>query len=307
MSKLNVAVLMGGKSTEREISLWTGKQIVEALDPAKYVVSSFDTGKGLPFTGGETLPDVVVIALHGPGGEDGTIQGYLELLGVPYTGSKVLASALAMDKAMTKRILRAGSVRTPGDITLTGPSDPKRRSLNSLELPVVVKPNTQGSTIGMTIVKNEADIEQALDAAFEHDQIVIVEEFISGTEITVPIIGNDTLEILPIVEIVPKSGFYDYQSKYTAGATEEICPARLSPEIAAEVRHLAKLSHELLGCRGMSRTDMIVDKAGLPWVLEVNTIPGMTPLSLLPCSASTAGYSFAELLDRLIDLAVEDR
>ena len=137
-----------------------------------------------------------------------------------------------------------------------------------------------------------------MDTAFSHDHIVIIEQFVVGTEITIPVLGNDDLELLPIVEIVPNSGFYDYKSKYTAGATQEICPARLTKEITEEAHRLAKLSHELLGCRGNARTDMIIDKAGQPWVLEVNTIPGMTPLSLLPCSAGVAGYSFSGLLDR---------
>ena len=156
MSKLNVAVLMGGNSTEREISLWTGKQILEALDPAKYNVVAYDTAAGLPFVDKATLPDVVFIALHGPGGEDGTIQGYLELLKLPYTGSKILASALAMDKAMTKKVLVAGGVCVPRDITLNGPNDPQRAQLDLLPLPVVVKPNTQGSTIGMSIVSDRS-------------------------------------------------------------------------------------------------------------------------------------------------------
>jgi D-alanine-D-alanine ligase len=157
----------------------------------------------------------------------------------------------------------------------------------------------------MSLVYDPAEMDGALDKAFVHDDIVIVEQFVEGVEITVPILGNDKLEILPIVEIVPHSGFYDYEAKYTAGKTDEICPARLTNDTEAECRRLALLSHELLGCRGMSRTDMIVDKNGEPWVLEVNTIPGMTPLSLLPCSASVAGYSFPALLDRLIELALE--
>jgi D-alanine-D-alanine ligase len=333
MSKLRVAVLMGGTSAERDISLWTGKQILGALDRSRYTVYAIDTATGqkvlpdnenvglmfysmcdrraavttlaeLPLVDDESRPDVVMIALHGPGGEDGTVQGMLELLKIPYTGSGVLASALAMDKAMTKRVITAGGVRMPRDITLFGPADPNRETLAALGLPVVIKPNSQGSTIGMSIVRDVADLDSALTLAFKHDSTVIIEEFVEGVEITVPILGNDELEILPIVEIVPHSGFYDYEAKYTHGATDEICPARISNDVANEARSLARRSHELLGCRGMSRTDMIVDAAGKPWVLEVNTIPGMTPLSLLPLSASVAGYSFCALLDRLIELAL---
>jgi D-alanine-D-alanine ligase len=332
MSKLRVAVLMGGTSAERDISLWTGKQILDALDRDRYSVCALDTATGrtflpesqvdqlsyrlgssentvstliqLPLVDLSQRPDVVIIALHGPGGEDGTVQGMLELLNIRYTGSGVLASALAMDKAMTKRVLTGGGVRMPTDLTLRGMPDPSDDALSGLALPVVVKPNTQGSTIGMTIVRNETDLFSALEKAFEFDNVVIVEQFIEGTEITVPILGNEDLEILPIVEIVPRSGFYDYEAKYTPGATDEICPARISDHCADAARHFARMSHQLLGCRGMSRTDMIVDSEGRPWVLEVNTIPGMTPLSLLPCSAAVAGYSFSGLIDRLIQLAL---
>jgi len=334
MPKLKVAVLMGGDSSEREISLWTGEQILKALDPARYEVFPLDTATDknivsrpmvgssmtyttesgtavvtglaqLPLVDPETRPDVVLIALHGPGGEDGTIQGMLELLNLPYTGSKVLASALAMDKAMTKRVLTAGGVRMPRDVTLRSPSDPRLADLPTLGLPVVVKPNTQGSTIGMSIVREESEFAEAFDKAFRYDSVVIVEQYIAGTEISAPIIGNDELEILPIVEIVPQKGFYDYEAKYTPGKTDEFCPARIASSVTNEARSLARLSHELLGCRGMSRTDMIVDQEGKPWVLEVNTIPGMTPLSILPLAASVAGYSFSGLLDRLIELALE--
>ena len=339
MSKIKVAVLMGGSSAERPISLWTGKQILDALDVEKYTVFGLDTagsvdtpksddvGPAMTWDVGgekrpvaslsqlgmvdiETRPDVVIIALHGPGGEDGTVQGLLETLRLPYTGSGVLASALAMDKAMTKHVLRSGGVRMPADVTLSEAEWTLRGAeftcrIEQMGLPVVVKPNTQGSTIGMTIVRKISEFRAAVDKAFKLDQVVIVEQFVEGVEITVPILGNAELEILPIVEIVPKSGFYDYEAKYTVGATEEICPARIAPESTVEAQRLSELSHKLLRCRGMSRTDMIVDKEGRPWVLEVNTIPGMTPLSLLPFSAKTAGYTFSALLDRLIDLALE--
>jgi D-alanine-D-alanine ligase len=204
MSKLKVTVLMGGTSTEREISLWTGRQILEALSPEKYTVVALDTAKPQTFVSlldQQNRPDVVFIALHGPGGEDGTIQGMLELMKLPYTGSRVLASALAMDKAMTKRVLVAGGVSMPADITLYGPDDPMRLELASIALPVVIKPNTQGSTIGMTIVRDLFDLEPALEKAFELDHIVIIEQFVEGIEISVPVLGNEDLEVLPSVEI----------------------------------------------------------------------------------------------------------
>ncbi len=330
-AKRKVAVLMGGASAEREVSLSTGRQILNALDPDKYTVYALDTASGqrflpagvtqplgllratdggaeitalpqLPQASAEDRPDVVFIALHGRGGEDGTVQGMLEVLGLPYTGSGVLASALAMDKAMSKRVLTGVGVLMPRDVTLTrGEAMPE----GALPVPLIVKPSRQGSTIGMTVVEEPQQLKAATDLAFEYDDVALVEQFIRGTEITVPILGNDTLEVLPIVEIVPASGFYDYEAKYTAGATDEIVPARIPDAVAAEARRIAQLCHRTLGCRGMSRTDMIVTPAGDIYTLELNTIPGMTPTSLLPRSAQAAGYTFAQLLDRLLDLALE--
>ncbi len=329
MTRIKVAVLMGGTSAERDVSLSTGRQILNALDPNKYTVYALDTASGQKFlpsgvtqplallqaADGTTeitalpqlplaseKPDVVFIALHGRGGEDGTVQGMLEVLGIRYTGSGVLASALAMDKAMAKRVLAGVGVRSPQDVTLKrGEALPPE----TLPLPLIVKPNAQGSTIGMTIVREQSEMEAALATAFEYDDTVLVEQFITGTEITVPILGNDSLEILPIVEIVPNGGFYDYKAKYTAGETEEIVPARIPDTVVAEARRIAALCHQTLGCRGMSRTDMIVTAQNEIYTLEVNTIPGMTPTSLLPRSADAAGYSFSQLLDTLIGLALE--
>ena len=304
MTRIKVAVLMGGTSAERDVSLSTGRQILNALDPDKYTVSSLDTANvpALLTALSTDRPDVAVIALHGKGGEDGTVQGMLEVLGLRYTGSGVLASALAMDKAMSKRVLAGVGVRLPEDFVLR--RGQKMRPGEML-FPVIVKPNAQGSTIGMSIVRKEAEIAAATDLAFQYDDTVLIEQFITGTEITVPILGNDTLEILPIVEIVPNGGFYDYKAKYTAGETDEIVPARISDAVAQEARRIAKLCHQTLGCRGMSRTDMIVTDKDEIYTLEVNTIPGMTPTSLLPRSAAAANFSFPQLLDKLIALALE--
>ncbi len=330
-NKLKVAVLMGGTSAEREVSLSTGRQILNALDPEKYTVYALDTASGqkflpagvtqplgllhaadgtteitslpqLPLASASEKPDVVFIALHGRGGEDGTVQGMLEVLGLRYTGSGVLASALAMDKAMAKRVLTAARVRMPADVTL---KRGERMRPGMMPLPMIVKPNAQGSTIGMTVVHQESELDAATALAFQYDDTVLVEQFITGTEITVPILGNDTLEILPIVEIVPSGGFYDYKAKYTAGETDEIVPARISEAVAAEAWRIAQVCHQTLGCRGMSRTDMIVTDRGEIYTLEVNTIPGMTPTSLLPRSAEAANIRFPQLLDKLIALALE--
>lgn len=331
MTRIKVAVLMGGTSAERDVSLSTGRQILNALDPEKYTVYALDTALGqkflpsgvtqplgllhaadgtteitslpqLPLAAASEKPDVVFIALHGKGGEDGTVQGMLEVLGLRYTGSGVLASALAMDKAMSKRVLAGVGICLPEDFVL---KRGQRMRSGEVLFPVIVKPNAQGSTIGMSIVREESALEAAIVLAFRYDDTVLVEQFITGTEITVPILGNDTLEILPIVEIVPNGGFYDYKAKYTAGETDEIVPARISDAAAQEARRLAKLCHQTLGCRGMSRTDMIVTPKDEIYTLEVNTIPGMTPTSLLPRSAAAAYFSFPQLLDKLIALALE--
>lgn len=335
MSKIRVAVLMGGTSAERAVSLSTGRQILNSLDPTRYRVHALDTAPGetplpawhdalaeklvaadgsreltslldLPLASEASRPDVVFIALHGPGGEDGTVQGALELMGIPYTGSGVLASALAMDKAMAKRVLNAAGVRMPQDIILKRGAAYRDDRFESMALPWIVKPSRQGSTIGMAVVSQRSELNSALATAWKYDDIALVEQFIQGTEITVPILGNDDLEVLPIIEIVPASGFYDYEAKYTPGATDEIVPARISPRLAAQAREIAATCHRTLGCRGMSRTDMIATASGELYTLEVNTIPGMTPTSLLPRAAEAAGMTFSQLLDRLIDLALED-
>ncbi len=336
---------MGGTSSEREISLSTGRQIMAALDREKYLPVSLDAaalvgrqtaplssgscGTPLPesdpaafgsfvpaaLSGSPALipedglrPDVVFIALHGKGGEDGTIQGMLELLGIPYTGSGVLASALAMDKAMAKRLLRAEGIPVPEEILVRRSARPKSADLaarieGSFGFPAVVKPNAEGSTIGCAIVREPDRLEEALNDALRYDSTALIEEYIGGTEITAGLLGNEEPEALPLIEIVAKSGFYDYEAKYAPGGSAHIIPARISETAAALARDYAIRSHQALGCRGMSRVDMMV-RADQPYVLEVNTIPGMTPTSLLPEAAQAAGIPFPALLDRLIAYAL---
>jgi D-alanine-D-alanine ligase len=261
---------------------------------------------------GERRPDVVFLALHGRYGEDGTIQGMLELLGIPYTGSGVLASALAMSKVMSKKLFRLEGIPTPDSWVLSDAGEAEdllsrhAAGRERLPLPLVVKPNEQGSTIGITVVRDDIELAPAIRTAFHYDSCVLLERFVAGTEITAAVLGNRELEVLPLVEIVPEGGFYDYERKYTAGATDEIVPARIRPEETERARELAIRAHRALGCRGMSRVDMIVAEDGI-WVLEVNTIPGMTPTSLLPRAAAAAGLTFTQLLDRLIALALEGR
>ncbi|MBM3457224.1 MAG: D-alanine--D-alanine ligase [Armatimonadetes bacterium] len=357
MARIRVAVLMGGRSAEREVSLSTGRQVLAALDPSRYEAFPVDPAcfplpqlagpagsvrpwhysapsdpvraevdlEGPPHLpvpaafslAGARRPDVALLCLHGKYGEDGTIQGLLELFDIPYTGSGVLASALAMDKVMSKRMFRASAIPTPPDATIRQRAEIPEliaavrsgtpgRDGTVLACPLIVKPSQQGSTIGVTIVQEVGQLGPALETALEYDQEALVERFIAGTEITVPILGNNPPQCLPIVEIVPTGGFYDYAAKYTPGATDEIVPARISDELAEQARDLALRSHAALGCRGFSRTDMIVEGDQI-WVLEVNTIPGMTPTSLLPRSAEAAGISFPELLDRMLALALERR
>jgi D-alanine-D-alanine ligase len=333
MSKLNVVVLMGGTSGEREISLSTGKQILKALDKDKYNVYALDTqtkqaflpetelkelGANAMTSGGELIkigdnsqlsladsaqrPDVALIALHGKGGEDGSIQGFLETAGIKYTGSGVLASALAMDKARSKRFLTACGVEMPNGLALKK-GDPLPEKF---PMPAVVKPSLQGSSDGLTVVTQRDALPKAIAYAFTFDDEILVEEYVAGVEITCAVLGNNELEALPLIEIVPAKGIYDREAKYTAGATDEICPARLSKELTLKAQEIALKCHGALGCRGVSRTDMIVSPTGRIYVLEVNTIPGMTPTSLLPRAAKTAGYSFPELLDKMIGFALEN-
>jgi len=342
MSKLRVAVLMGGHSTEREVSLRSGAKVAEALDPTKYDVLPLDlaalelprqiwssspapapnpalhdpdqalapaTGK-LAQLRHESAVDVAFLAVHGRGGEDGCLQGMLELIGLPYTGSGVLASALAMNKILTKKVLDHDHIRTPAYLHYRMDNGhPDRVAMGheiaeQLGLPAVVKPASQGSTIGITVVEEEEALPKAIDHALHFDTEVLVEQFIVGTEVAVGVLGNQDLQVLPIVEVVPQGGFYDYQAKYTPGATEEIVPARIPGKLAQEAREFAQAAYRSLGCRGLSRLDMIATPDGM-YVLEVNTIPGLTETSLLPCAARAAGIEFPQLIERLLDHALE--
>ena len=334
-SNRHVAVLMGGSSAERPVSLVSGAQVLGALIGIHGRVTALDTGPsalGADFlaavesVGGDVStarleslasvdpqdrPDVVVVMLHGPGGEDGTVQGFLSVLGIPFTGSGVLASALAMDKVRAKWMFTNAGIPTPAGMVFEKSDSSRLRSAartvaSQLGFPVVVKPARQGSSFGTSMVDSEADLGPALRLCFQFDGTALVEERVSGTEITVAVIGNDSARALPAVEIVPRAGFFDFDAKYSTGdaAAQEICPARLDPDMAREAAQLALECHGVLGCRGLSRTDMIVSEEGCV-VLETNTLPGMTPTSLVPKAAAEEGIGFAELVEKLIDWAVE--
>lgn len=307
---LRVALLAGGKSGEREVSLVGAMGVEQALDPDKYQVKRYDPATDMARLAADAGDlDVAFILLHGRFGEDGTVQGFLDLLGLPYQGSGVLGSALAMDKDCAKTLYRVHGLPVSAWRTVL-PADAitPERLLADLTLPLVVKPVRQGSSLGMTIAHTPEELAAAISRAFAFDGEVMVEEYVKGREITVGVIGNDILTPLPLVEIIPGEDhpFFDYQAKYQTGASKEICPADLPEAISRKAQEYALTAHRALKLRGYSRTDMIVSDSGLI-VLETNTIPGMTPTSLLPQAAAAAGLPFAALLDRLLELALEGR
>jgi D-alanine-D-alanine ligase len=308
MKKMTVALLSGGVSSEREVSLNSGDQVYDALDQEKYNIVRYDPKTDLARLV-EDAPgiDAALIILHGPYGEDGTVQGLLELLNIPYQGSGVLGSSLAMNKLASKYLYEKADLPIPPYIALQkGDALEPAAWEKQLGLPLVIKPNEAGSSVGMTIVKSLQTIQKAVEKAFSHDSTLLIEGYIEGIELTAGVIGNKDLLALPIIEIVPddEHEFFDYEAKYTAGVTQEICPARIDDEMTQKAQAYVKTAHKALFCRGCSRTDMIL-KDGEIYVLETNTIPGMTATSLLPQAARVAGLSFSRLLDQLIDLCIE--
>lgn len=304
---VRVALLKGGVSGERSISLSSAAQVARALRSEGYDVVEIDTGR-TGFMGElERLEmDVVFICLHGRYGEDGTVQGLCELLGVPYTGSGVLASALAMDKDMSKTIYRAHGLNTPESITLSRGGKLDSAAIEALlGERVVVKPAREGSALGVTIVHGAEELEPAVAAAFEIDELVLVERFVSGVEVTVGVLGNDDPTALPVIEIVPQNEFYDFDAKYTVGKSTHVIPARIDQEAFEECLRLGLEAHRALGCRGVSRSDLIVDDTGACWLLETNTIPGMTETSLLPDAARAVGIGFEKLCSTIVELALD--
>ena len=310
MKRLKVALLSGGISSEREVSIKSGNQVYEALDRAQYNVIRYDPAVDLgKLVADASSIDVAFIVLHGPYGEDGTVQGLLDLLRIPYQGSGVLGSALAMDKWTSKRLYKeAGLPVPPFKVLSTGQSCDAKALASEPGFPLIVKPRHGGSSIGTNIVHTMEGLPEALDMAFEYGPDVILEAYLEGTEITGGVLGNDDLQLLPIVEIIPEAGytFFDYGAKYREGATREICPALINKAFSDIAQSCAATAHRALCCFGYSRTDMIIHNETV-YVLETNTIPGMTPVSLFPLAARTAGISFSQLLDRLIELALENR
>jgi D-alanine-D-alanine ligase len=365
--KIRVAVLMGGPSPERDVSLHSGDQVIRALDRDRYDVLPVEITRegqwlprpdplrlgapgsseadapavpasppgasavpaadpGPPDAGvaltigprridevvGEGAVDVAFIALHGPYGEDGTVQGLLELLGIPYTGSGVLASALAMDKLRSRQVLQANGIPVPAYAAVDGAHWPRDRAAvaarvtRDLGYPCVVKPNAVGSSIGVTIVRDEPHLPDAVECALEYGDLVLVEEYLRGTELTCAVLEEPDTGLpraLPLIEIVPKREFFDYSAKYEPGNSEEICPARVPARVARKAQEIALRVHRILGCEGFSRVDLFLSQGNII-VLEGNTIPGMTAGSLIPLAARTAGIAFPELCSRVIAAAL---
>ncbi len=308
---MRVAVLMGGFSSEREVSLRTGRAVSRALVELGHEVLEVDLGDD-PLAQIAALKgraDRAFLALHGRGGEDGTVQGALELLGVPYTGSGVMSSALAMDKNMTKRLLAESGVPVIEGVALTrqeigqmGVSAAAKGTVADLGLPSIVKPNCEGSTVGISVVHNLDEMERGISLALEHDETVVVEKFIEGRELTVGLVGEGPLA-LPVLEVIPKKGIYDYECKYSQGMTEYVVPAEIPGKIALRLQELAAKAHASLGCEGISRVDFILGTNNRIFCLEVNTIPGMTELSLVPKAAAAMDIPFTALVEMILATA----
>lgn len=303
---ISVALLAGGKSGEREISLASGKAVYDALLAAGFAVEQIDPASKkdlVRLVEGDF--DVAFLALHGKLGEDGTIQGMLEILGVPYTGPNVWSSATAIDKAKTKVIYERVGVPTPKSVLLTSPNqmtaDDVVRDFGEV---VVVKAATEGSALGVYLCSSKADIEEALEQVFKIDNKVLIEAMVSGEEYTVGVLGTQDPQVLPVIQIIPINEFYDFESKYAEGGSKHVCPAPLPENLTAKAQEIALLAHTGLECTGVSRTDLLLDEEGNFWALETNTIPGMTATSLLPDAAQSIGMDFTDLCVYLIEDAL---
>jgi len=316
VGRKHVCVLYGGRSLERDVSINTGTRVARALEARGHQVSPVDVDESLVRRLVDLNPDVGFIAMHGKGGEDGTVQELLEILGIPYAGAGVSASIRAMDKVLTKHTLLRRGLPTPrfhafSDAAFRelGAKDALDIIADQLGLPLVVKPAAQGSALGISVVGEARDLPRAMVSALSFDRKVMLEEFISGRELAVSIVGTQDPRVLPIVEAVPKSGhdFYDFESRYTPGETEFNVPASLESAVAEEVERISLETYRALGCSGFGRVDIILDAADRPWILELNTIPGLTETSLMPAAAEAAGLSFEDLVETVVATAFEPK
>jgi D-alanine-D-alanine ligase len=301
LPKPKVAVVMGGPSSEREVSIASGTGVMRALAALGYEAKSLDFDARFIDALREIRPDVVFNALHGTGGEDGTVQGILEWLKLPYTGSDVCASALAMDKHLAKKLLAAEGLPTPAwdAFDLSGGSLPLLPG--TLDLPIVVKPRSEGSSAGVTIVRTHEGWTAAVIAASERTPKIIAEEYVAGREFTCGVLGD---EALPVAEIVPADEFYSYDAKYKPGGSRHLVPAPVDPDLALRLQMLALSVHRMVGLRDYSRTDFILSKEGRPYILEVNALPGLTPTSIIPEECAAIGISYEALIERLVQAAL---
>jgi D-alanine-D-alanine ligase len=298
MKNRRIGVLMGGLSSEREISLRTGEAVLAALSARGYDAVPIFVDRDVDMVLRQNRIDAAFLALHGRYGEDGCIQGLLELLGIPYTGSDVLASALAMNKVKAKELFRLHNLPTPAYYVVgAGDAEDLIEAHGDFGFPCVVKPVREGSSVGVAVCESPAEMVRACERALQFDSEVLVERYISGREVSVAILGD---RALGAVEITPSGGFYDYASKYTRGATDYVIPPRLSPERYRGVLAQALRAHHALGCSGATRVDLMVSESGNEYLLEVNTLPGMTRTSLLPKIADAAGLSFEDLCDAIL-------
>ncbi len=312
LTDARVGVLMGGTSSEREVSLRTGRAIYEALVRLGYDAVLIDVNERLPQELKRRKVDVAFVSLHGPGGEDGTIQGFLETISLPYTGSGVQSSAVSMHKVMTKVVLAAHDIPVPPGLVVPRGDVPSLSHVlkeAKLKLPVIVKPVSQGSTIGVTIVRQARHWKAAVALAHQYDAEAMVEAFIPGHEVTVAVLGGvvGPPKVLPAVEIVAPDGFYDFAAKYQKGKTQYLCPAPLPVALSKRIEALALRTFHALGCEGAARVDFRITPKGRPYVLEINTVPGMTETSLLPMAAAEAGIAYDRLVERILQSALKRR
>lgn len=310
---IKIVVVCGGISTEREVSLKSGKSVYDALIRLGYQqVSLFDL---TPNNIGDLLimkPDVAYLALHGKGGEDGCIQGLLGLAGVPYTGPGVTCSAICMDKVVTKRVLENAGLPTAPFTVRSKDSCVNLERLSEeliteIGLPMVLKSPCQGSSIGVVIARTEQEVIPAIKEVFRYGDYLLVEKYIDGIEVTLPILGNEDLQVLPIIEITSERDFYDYTAKYTSGLCHHIIPACLDSQVEQKIIEIGKQAYKVLNCKGLSRIDLIVDRVSGPQIIEVNTLPGMTDMSLFPDAARYVGISYDNLVERILELGISTR
>ena len=301
---------MGGQSSERDVSLRTGQAVHQSLIRRGYDAVAIDVTDHLYEDLKERKVAIAFLSLHGPGGEDGTIQGFLDTIGMPYTGSGVMASAVGMHKVATKTVLAAHDIPVPGGTVVQRGAEPSLATLlraTKLRLPVVVKPASQGSTIGVTIVRQAKQWREALALAHHYDADAMVEAYIPGHEITVALLGRavGAPRVLPAVEIVAPDGFYDFTAKYQMSTTRYLCPAPLSVRVLSQIGALGRRAYQVLGCEGAARVDFRITPKGRPYVLEINTVPGMTKTSLLPMAAAQAGIDYDSLVERILQSALD--